>query len=462
MVEASTGEDEQSATAGRWGVAAPWTAFWRPDPSTPLSPLQEALIGIAVTLHRGPSVARTREFPSRVARWLRSAHRGIHAADPVPADAVPQPSSARPPTSPALSSAPVSAASADASRIALAAPATAQRHEGAAASDAGAAHQLDSGPKPSTSPRASDTVATRPDTDTHSLRRRADPADRRPDDTNTLGPAGEPPLGPADDDFSLDLREAGVATALGGALYFINLLVHLDLPQCFESACRLASTVGTAGTLEALARALLPTLPPKLAEDPIWAVLARLDQRLPGEPPRAQGLRTDELRLPATWVEIPGGDACALRWGTLGNRLLVWSDAGYLLLDVPLHGDPVRQVRAELSRYAAAGLNRPAQQSNVRDCPYAALDHLRALRWRDGLLRWLEFAVPAIRHRLGRALGKATDEAWDPLQEIARCPGRVHLTDSLQSISTPLRLAGLDRSPGWVAGLGRVVLFHFQ
>jgi hypothetical protein len=58
---------------------------------------------------------------------------------------------------------------------------------------------------------------------------------------------------------------------------------------------------------------------------------------------------------------------------------------------------------------------------------------------------------------------------WDPLQEIVRCPGRVHVTDthvdltaSLQSISIPLRLAGLDRSPGWVAGLGRVILFHFE
>jgi hypothetical protein len=32
---------------------------------------------------------------------------------------------------------------------------------------------------------------------------------------------------------------------------------------------------------------------------------------------------------------------------------------------------------------------------------------------------------------------------------------------SLQDVDLAVRLAGLDRDPGWVPMLGRIVLFHF-
>jgi hypothetical protein len=48
-------------------------------------------------------------------------------------------------------------------------------------------------------------------------------------------------------------------------------------------------------------------------------------------------------------------------------------------------------------------------------------------------------------------------------------PGVLHLsamhvdwTAPLDAVSLPVRLAGLDRDPGWVPAFGRVVLFHFD
>ena len=38
----------------------------------------------------------------------------------------------------------------------------------------------------------------------------------------------------------------------------------------------------------------------------------------------------------------------------------------------------------------------------------------------------------------------------------------VDLYMSMEQISLPIRLAGLDRDPGWMPDLGRIVLFHFQ
>jgi hypothetical protein len=42
--------------------------------------------------------------------------------------------------------------------------------------------------------------------------------------------------------------------------------------------------------------------------------------------------------------------------------------------------------------------------------------------------------------------------------------GRTHvdLTMGLDQIAVPIRRAGLDRDPGWVPDLGRIVAFHFE
>jgi hypothetical protein len=49
-----------------------------------------------------------------------------------------------------------------------------------------------------------------------------------------------------------------------------------------------------------------------------------------------------------------------------------------------------------------------------------------------------------------------------------RVPGLVHhsrthvdVVMDLEAISIPVRVAGLDRDPGWVPGLGRVVAFVY-
>jgi hypothetical protein len=66
--------------------------------------------------------------------------------------------------------------------------------------------------------------------------------------------------------------------------------------------------------------------------------------------------------------------------------------------------------------------------------------------------------------------GLAGELGLDPAGAVAelRVPGLVHhsrthvdVVMDLESISIPVRLAGLDRDPGWVPRLGRVVAFVF-
>jgi hypothetical protein len=58
--------------------------------------------------------------------------------------------------------------------------------------------------------------------------------------------------------------------------------------------------------------------------------------------------------------------------------------------------------------------------------------------------------------------------SWGVGTASLRHPGRIAVTRThldvvlpLETVDLDLRLAGLDRDPGWVPSLGRIVLFHF-
>lgn len=210
-------------------------------------------------------------------------------------------------------------------------------------------------------------------------------------------------------------RLDGVVTELGGIFLLINVMEHLGLPECFEDSCGLASATGAAGTLEAIARVLAGTLGDELRHDPVWSVLATLDGREPHEPPRAEGLRTAADSLPASWREL------------LGNEDPPALDASHI----------------------------------------AALDALRRENWPPALLDWLRLTLPHISARIALACG--LPEVTEASKMLLELPARVYITEahvdvvaSIENIRLPIRLAGLDRSPGWVRSLQRVVLVHFE
>ena len=86
----------------------------------------------------------------------------------------------------------------------------------------------------------------------------------------------------------------------------------------------------------------------------------------------------------------------------------------------------------------------------------------------DALLeRWLLRLIPYLRARLGLALSLDAEEDLSTL--LFRHGARVHLSEahldivlSLEQLPVAIRLAGLDRDPGWVAAAGRFIAFHFE
>jgi hypothetical protein len=85
------------------------------------------------------------------------------------------------------------------------------------------------------------------------------------------------------------------------------------------------------------------------------------------------------------------------------------------------------------------------------------------------ITRWLEEALSEVRSLLKKALGPPTEDNPEPERTMLRCQARVYVTSThvdivmgLENISLPVRMAGLDRDPGWVADFARVILFHFE
>jgi hypothetical protein len=205
-----------------------------------------------------------------------------------------------------------------------------------------------------------------------------------------------------------------VETRIAGVFYIVNLMEYLDLPACFEESCQLECRVGAWGTLELLARALLDDYFPGIQSDLLWEVLARLDNREPGTLPGENFYYTGEYTLPENW-----------KFTAVAAR------------------HPLSAVRSP-SNLNIKGLN-----------PY--------------LEKWLCFVLPYIHDCLRQLFKPAEHKTDDIIKTVLFTNARLYVTAThvdvvmgLENISLPVRMAGLDRDPGWKPQFGRVILFHFN
>ena len=81
--------------------------------------------------------------------------------------------------------------------------------------------------------------------------------------------------------------------------------------------------------------------------------------------------------------------------------------------------------------------------------------------------RWLDWFMPYARARLARAMGvERVDEVGGVLcgasARIFVSAARVDVMMSMEEHPVAIRLAGLDRDPGWVPAAGRSIHYHFD
>jgi hypothetical protein len=458
---ASRGSSPEPAPPALADDPPPWETLVSPDLAPPsLGAERRALLGIGLALHRAPLVVRGAGFAAAFARWRGAAAAPTARPGPAAAEAPPP---ARPAAPGPLDNPPggTGARLRPASRTAdpLRPSASDAGAAGANAVAPGAASQAGAGrdsddrvdapvsrtpwPSPTDPPKRAD--ASEPD---GAIASATGPGEAESGAPRPASPDGRQLWLPA----SIEPEQA--RSNLCGAFYLVNVVRALGFFGVLETHFRLPPTVGGWGWIELLARRLLGPASAALAGDPVWRVLARLDGREDDEPAGA-GFALPEVRaLPDAWERllVGGGD-----------------HAPEIPPDPPFSKGGTRVAAARREGGSGADLKSPFEKGGFRGIPSRTPTHRggEAPAGSD-LHRFLDLVVPFVRLRLEATLRVAgTDE---PLETaLFRRAGLVQTTRShadvrmgLDQVTLPVRLAGLDASPGWVPELGRVVTFHFH
>ena len=234
--------------------------------------------------------------------------------------------------------------------------------------------------------------------------------------------------------------DGGSLTHAGGILYLIHLLRDADILRHFD--------VGLGGwaLLELLARCFLSDAVG--LDDEIWGTLARLDGRDPQTSIESYFKPQHTYSAPDAWLRFSPENERYVRYRCRGVE--IWNSAGFLTLDSQEISHPVGNV------LRMSALQRRAIRRNARVRPLG-------LSPSPEMRRFLHFVLPYARCRLKRSLGAT------PISQVLMCPGALYVTRthvdlvmSMDEISLPVRMAGLDANPGWVPELGHVITFHFE
>jgi hypothetical protein len=267
----------------------------------------------------------------------------------------------------------------------------------------------------------------------------------------------------------------GCETALGGALFLLNLFAHLRLPECFDDEFHLSEHITGWGLAELLGRALLGDLRRQYEDDPVWQVLAQLDRRVAGEPPAARLQVGESFRLPAHWLKRFVPDETAWEVSASAERLLVWHGAGqFVIAERPrlrVALDDLATEEADI--YRAQGIAVQLRDGGTTTTPEWPDDSFGACARSPlplALRRWMGWTFPFLKYVLVRALTEGhapTDEELARALIVKR--GRLFCTNThvdlvmkMDQVSLLVRRAGFDATPGWQRDLLRVVSFHYE
>ncbi|KRB04317.1 hypothetical protein ASD86_18525 [Lysobacter sp. Root690] len=247
-----------------------------------------------------------------------------------------------------------------------------------------------------------------------------------------------------------------IDTEFGGLLYLLNVALALELYGDFTSPRTPGIALSPWDWLAMIARAWFGA---SFRNDPLDAVLAKLAGRGAHQSPGADFDPGRDASMPNAWLR-PWGEIDRLGYRADADRLRIWHPQGFVVFDQPRD----------------RGLSPAVQAANL--C--ATRDHLRGAtlqrmarslspgRSRQTAQRWLDRLLPYLHARIALALGLDAHDAELPAQ-VCRHRARVrcdltHLDVHLSLASLPLslRIAGLDRDPGWIPAAGRSIRFHFD
>lgn len=247
-----------------------------------------------------------------------------------------------------------------------------------------------------------------------------------------------------------------VQTRFGGLFYLLNAALAMGLYGDFTQPRAPGIALSPWDWLALLGR---EGLGEDFVRDPAWDLLAELAGRAPDDEPGRDFRAPDDWAVPSDWLR-PWGAVAAVRYRATRARLRVSHPAGFALFDVARVPGvaPRTQARGLLNGLAALrGAGLPALiRATPSECPAAPRRR-----------RWFAAMASCLRARLARALG--VDDGHAVIARVCRQAASVHCSHgaidvhlALADLPLEIRLAGLDRDPGWIPAAGRSVSFRFD
>ncbi len=411
---------------------APWRK-WVPERNdSTLGVAQQLLLGVGLMLHRAPALARAPTFAQEVAAWLEAARASetYQPASPIPTALVMTTDTSAQDREVRSTTILPEGVENDAVGSGDTAPEVSESHP-ALVKHAKFTHHINASTSTSL-----DTV--RPVVDeVESIREQAARA------RTGLNTTSSPPA-----------LEWLVESRFGGLFYLINLGLFLNLYGDFTTPAAPGLALPVWDFVALVGRRLIGEA---VERDPIWPLLATLSGRHEGEAPGWNFEPPAEWQISSEWL-APFPESTAWCWSAAQGRLRVDHPEGFCVLDVPRsQEDPKVQLASHLSIYAeyvAFALSRERAAQAMRRSP---------------LERWLDWLMPYLTARLKRAFGLTEAEPSDLPRLLIEHPARIKVTAarvdielSLAELPIAIRLAGLDRDPGWVPAAGRAIAFHFE
>jgi hypothetical protein len=257
------------------------------------------------------------------------------------------------------------------------------------------------------------------------------------------------------------VTQAEIETHFGGIFYLINLAIFLELYGDFTSPLRPGIELNIWDFLAFVGRRLAGA---KIEADPVWQLLVQLAGRSKEQYPGVGFEPPDEWRLPPDWLK-PFSKESTWVWSSRAGRLQLKHPAGFLVVDIPLDvRDPVHQLEQESSRYREAAVLELVNEDVPGVYEMSRLGYDADTRQAE---RWLDRLMPYITARLRRALGLGDEHQVSRMvschdARVTVTPVHLDVFLSLTDLPIEIRIAGLDRDPGWVPAAGRFITFHFE
>ena len=483
QTDTTAGRSEQASTAAR---SAPWRHIVPENQAAGLSTAQQCLLGVGLMLVRAPARLRNAGFADDVHRWLdeQSEHaQSTNATDSTEPTPV-QSQSAHARTAPDVEHEPATEVTTQAKEHthdegnASVSPSTCAPTSDAADLDHALIRTADESGASSDTTLHAETTTAAPATDTATdgasalncapeLGRQAQPTDAAlsqftESELSSVAGAMDEALRsyapsyfvPAPTDTLAP--EINIKTRFGGLFFLINLALFLELYGDFTAPLAPNLPLDVWDFVALTAKHLFGSRQNALRRDAVWKLLAQLAGRDIRRAPGADFAPPDEWRVPSAWLKsLPRGGAW--RWTVVRGRLQVVHPAGFLILDL------TRDTRAPAQQLA----DELRADNDLHAGKLVPVTRGVNLRGPTSRARWFERLAAYLGVRLRYALGQKSARAAVRLlcalpANVAASATHVDVQMSLRDLPVEIRLAGLDRDPGWVPAAGRFVAFHFE